>query len=210
MSLFADELISVSLTLFFQSVQQDLQKGNILGNKPPGAPICVAENFYMHPVFIFKARRIQRQRVTVLTFYKKRGLFRGKLRKQFLHQYDQFVSGLAHLHTETPVHFGGSIFQYNRVRNAEQGQHPLVAQIQLRTGKAECVTVRHLPGKSIFRVFYHTPYILQQKGEENIFLFDAKRKGLSVWYVGEEIAEVMPAPSTWFKGYDRDFFFFTG
>lgn len=43
-------------------------------------------------------------------------------------------------------------------------------------------------------------------GEENIFLFDAKRKGLSVWYVGEELASLIPNESTWFKGYDKDFF----
>ena len=43
-------------------------------------------------------------------------------------------------------------------------------------------------------------------GEENIFLFDAKRLGLSVWYVGEELASLIPKESTWFKGYDRKFF----
>ncbi len=43
-------------------------------------------------------------------------------------------------------------------------------------------------------------------GEENIFLFDAKRKGLSVWYVGEELGSLIPRESTWFKGYDRKFF----
>ena len=43
-------------------------------------------------------------------------------------------------------------------------------------------------------------------GEENIFLFDAKRLGLSVWYVGEELASLIPNESTWFKGYDKRFF----
>ncbi len=43
-------------------------------------------------------------------------------------------------------------------------------------------------------------------GEENIFLFDAIRKGLKVWYVGEEIASLKPQESTWFKGYDKEFF----
>ena len=43
-------------------------------------------------------------------------------------------------------------------------------------------------------------------GEENIFLFDAKRRGLSVWYVGEELGSLIPNESTWFKGYDRKFF----
>ena len=43
-------------------------------------------------------------------------------------------------------------------------------------------------------------------GEENIFLFDAIRRGLSVWYMGEELASLIPRESTWFKGYDRNFF----
>ena len=43
-------------------------------------------------------------------------------------------------------------------------------------------------------------------GEENIFLFDAIKKGLSVWYVGEEIASLIPTKSTWFNGYSPGFF----
>ena len=43
-------------------------------------------------------------------------------------------------------------------------------------------------------------------GEENIFLFEAKRRGLRVLYVPEKIGTTLPGESSWFKGYDREFF----
>ncbi|MCR4892651.1 MAG: glycosyltransferase family 4 protein [Lachnospiraceae bacterium] len=43
-------------------------------------------------------------------------------------------------------------------------------------------------------------------GEENIFLFDALRKGLRISYIPEKIADVIPTQSTWFQGYTEDFF----
>lgn len=44
-------------------------------------------------------------------------------------------------------------------------------------------------------------------GEENKFLFDCLKKGLKIYYVPEEIAELVErGESTWFKGYDQEFF----
>lgn len=43
-------------------------------------------------------------------------------------------------------------------------------------------------------------------GEENIFLWEAIKKGLNVYYIPMEIAHTMPNESTWFKGYDDRFF----
>lgn len=43
-------------------------------------------------------------------------------------------------------------------------------------------------------------------GEENIFLWEAKRRGLKVIYVPIEIAATKPNESTWFKGYNDKFF----
>lgn len=43
-------------------------------------------------------------------------------------------------------------------------------------------------------------------GEENIFLFDAFRKGLKITYVPIKIAATLENESTWFKGYNREFF----
>ena len=47
-------------------------------------------------------------------------------------------------------------------------------------------------------------------GEENIFLFEAKRRGLKIKYIPEKIATMLPGESSWFKGYDEDFFFNRG
>ena len=47
-------------------------------------------------------------------------------------------------------------------------------------------------------------------GEENIFLFEAKRRGLEIRYIPEKIASLLPGQSTWFKGYDERFFFDRG
>ncbi len=42
--------------------------------------------------------------------------------------------------------------------------------------------------------------------EENIFLFDALKKGLHIYYVPVRIAELTETESTWFKGYTEEFF----
>jgi len=47
-------------------------------------------------------------------------------------------------------------------------------------------------------------------GEENIFLFEAKRRGLEIKYIPEKIATLLPVESSWFKGYDEEFFFNRG
>lgn len=43
-------------------------------------------------------------------------------------------------------------------------------------------------------------------GEENIFLWEAKKQGLKVVYIPIEIAHTMPNESTWFMGYTDKFF----
>lgn len=43
-------------------------------------------------------------------------------------------------------------------------------------------------------------------GEENIFLYDALKKGLKIYYVPEKIAELKEVESTWFSSYDENFF----
>ncbi len=43
-------------------------------------------------------------------------------------------------------------------------------------------------------------------GEENIFLFDAMARGLKVIYVPERVAGTVENESTWFKGYNEEFF----
>ena len=43
-------------------------------------------------------------------------------------------------------------------------------------------------------------------GEENIFLYRCLKKGLKIMYVPEKIAAVRNEESTWFKGFDREFF----
>ncbi len=47
-------------------------------------------------------------------------------------------------------------------------------------------------------------------GEENIFLFEAKRRGIKTVYVPERIAGLLPQESGWFKGYNEKFFFDRG
>ncbi len=47
-------------------------------------------------------------------------------------------------------------------------------------------------------------------GEENIFLFEAKRRGLIIKYIPEKIAVMLPVQSSWFSGYDEKFFFNRG
>lgn len=43
-------------------------------------------------------------------------------------------------------------------------------------------------------------------GEENLFLYDCLRHGKKIMYVPVKIAKVRDEESTWFKGYDRQFF----
>lgn len=47
-------------------------------------------------------------------------------------------------------------------------------------------------------------------GEENIFLYECLRKKKKIYYVPEMIATLREEESTWFKGYDRDFFLARG
>lgn len=43
-------------------------------------------------------------------------------------------------------------------------------------------------------------------GEENIFLYDCLKAGKKIMYVPTQIAHLRSVESTWFAGYDRDFF----
>lgn len=43
-------------------------------------------------------------------------------------------------------------------------------------------------------------------GEENIFLLDAMRAGLCVYYVPIRIAELTESDSSWFRGYNKEYF----
>lgn len=47
-------------------------------------------------------------------------------------------------------------------------------------------------------------------GEENIFLYDCLKKGLKIYYEPVKIAKLREEASTWFKGYDEDFFISRG
>ena len=47
-------------------------------------------------------------------------------------------------------------------------------------------------------------------GEENIFLYDCLKKGLKIYYEPVIIANLREEESTWFKGYDKDFFISRG
>ncbi len=47
-------------------------------------------------------------------------------------------------------------------------------------------------------------------GEENIFLFEAKRRGIKIIYVPVKIAKLLPQESGWFTGYNEKFFFDRG
>ena len=43
-------------------------------------------------------------------------------------------------------------------------------------------------------------------GEENIFLFEAARRGIQRIYIPSKIAQTLPNESSWFTGFDRDFY----
>lgn len=43
-------------------------------------------------------------------------------------------------------------------------------------------------------------------GEENIFLFEAARRGIQRIYIPQKIAETLPNKSSWFTAYDKDFY----
>lgn len=47
-------------------------------------------------------------------------------------------------------------------------------------------------------------------GEENKFLLDAMKAGLRVYYVPEQIAQLLPQESEWFFGFDEQFFYQRG
>ncbi|MCR4806056.1 MAG: glycosyltransferase family 2 protein [Lachnospiraceae bacterium] len=47
-------------------------------------------------------------------------------------------------------------------------------------------------------------------GEENIFLYECLKRGLKIYYEPVMIAVLREEESTWFKGYDRDFFISRG
>ncbi len=47
-------------------------------------------------------------------------------------------------------------------------------------------------------------------GEENIFLFEAARRGIERIYVPVKIAETIPNESSWFTAYDREFYISRG
>ncbi len=47
-------------------------------------------------------------------------------------------------------------------------------------------------------------------GEENIFLYDCLRKKKKIIYLPVQIASLREEPSTWFKGYDEQFFISRG
>ncbi len=47
-------------------------------------------------------------------------------------------------------------------------------------------------------------------GEENIFLYECLKRGLKIYYEPVMIAELREEESTWFKGYDKDFFISRG
>lgn len=44
------------------------------------------------------------------------------------------------------------------------------------------------------------------RGEEQIFLYEALRKGLNIMFVNKKIADVEQGDSTWFTKYDEEFF----
>ena len=49
-----------------------------------------------------------------------------------------------------------------------------------------------------------------KKGEETVFLNDCKKKGLKIYSVPKQIGRVENKESTWFKGFNRRFFFDQG
>ncbi len=47
-------------------------------------------------------------------------------------------------------------------------------------------------------------------GEENAFLYECLRQGLKIYYVPKKIARLRYEPSTWYSGFNRDFFIARG
>ena len=47
-------------------------------------------------------------------------------------------------------------------------------------------------------------------GEENIFLIECLKKGLKIYYIPITIATIQDNNSTWFKGYNKKFFYVKG
>lgn len=47
-------------------------------------------------------------------------------------------------------------------------------------------------------------------GEENIFLFDALKKNAKIKYIPKTIVKLHPGESTWFRGFNKEFFFDRG
>ncbi|EGT0695832.1 glycosyltransferase family A protein [Clostridium perfringens] len=47
-------------------------------------------------------------------------------------------------------------------------------------------------------------------GEENVFLYDALRKGMKIKYLPIKIADVYVGDSTWFNGFDKKYFYSKG
>lgn len=47
-------------------------------------------------------------------------------------------------------------------------------------------------------------------GEENIFLYDCLKKGLKIYYVPNTIAKLNDSDSTWFRGFNREYFIIKG
>lgn len=47
-------------------------------------------------------------------------------------------------------------------------------------------------------------------GEENIFLYDCLKKGLKIYYVPDTIARLNDSESTWFRGFNKEYFIVKG
>ncbi|MBO3395353.1 glycosyltransferase family 2 protein [Clostridium perfringens] len=47
-------------------------------------------------------------------------------------------------------------------------------------------------------------------GEENVFLYDALRKGMKIKYLPIKIADIYVGDSTWFNGFNREYFYSKG
>ncbi len=47
-------------------------------------------------------------------------------------------------------------------------------------------------------------------GEENAFLYECLRQGLKIYYVPRQIARLRYEPSTWYSGFNKDFFIARG
>ncbi|MCI9147033.1 MAG: glycosyltransferase family 2 protein [Hungatella sp.] len=47
-------------------------------------------------------------------------------------------------------------------------------------------------------------------GEENAFLYECLRQGLKIYYVPQKIARLRHEPSTWYSGFNKDFFIARG